>query len=270
MDLTVTTLATEGTSTALDTALTVVPVALFLVLFHRVVLKQRLANPFRIVVGFVLIIVGLTSLLLGLEKALFPVGRLMVEQLVAMVDEHSSGAVLHWTAYYPIYLFAFCIAFGAAAAEPALLSIALKVNEISGGTVPALGLRIAAGVGVAGGVTLGCIRIAADIPLHWLAAAIYVVIIVQTFLAPRSIVPIAYDSGGVSTTAVTVPVITALGLGLAEQLPGRDPLRDGFGLIALACFCAAVSVLGYAQIAAWLDKRTARAASARSGSRKEE
>lgn len=269
MDLTA--LLQEAGSTALATALTVVPVGLFLVLFHRVVLRQRLANAGRIVVGFVFIIVGLTSLLLGLEKALFPVGRLMVEQLVAATNGHyPDGAGLPWTAYYPIYLFAFCIAFGAAAAEPALLSIAQKVNEISGGTVPALGLRIAAAVGVAGGVTLGCIRIAADIPLNWLAAAVYLVIIVQTFLAPRSIAPIAYDSGGVSTTAVTVPVITALGLGLAEQLPGRDPLRDGFGLIGLACFCAAISVLGYAQLAAWMDKRLARAASARAASQKEE
>lgn len=268
MDLTA--LLDEAGATALATTLTVVPVGLFLVLFHRIVLKQRLANAGRIVVGFVFIIVGLTSLLLGLEKALFPVGRLMVEQLVATTGGHPADvAALPWTAYYPIYIFAFCIAFGAAAAEPTLLSIALKVNEISGGAVPALGLRIAAAVGVASGVTLGCIRIAADIPLHWVAAAVYLVIIVQTFLAPRSIAPIAYDSGGVSTTAVTVPVITALGLGLAEQLPGRDPLRDGFGLIGLACFCAAVSVLGYAQLAAWMDKRQARR-SARLESQKEE
>lgn len=261
----------EAGSTALGTALTVLPVALFLVLFHRVVLKQRLANAGQIVIGFLFIIVGLTSLLLGLEKALFPLGRLMVEQLVGLTAGHSAtAAALHWTAYYPIYLFAFCIAFGAAAAEPALLSIALKVNEISGGTVPALGLRIAAAVGVASGVTLGCIRIAADIPLHWLAAAVYIVIIIQTFFAPRSIVPIAYDSGGVSTTAVTVPVITALGLGLAEQLPGREPLRDGFGLIGLACFCSAISVLGYAQLAAWIGKRQARAGSAPPTSPEEE
>jgi hypothetical protein len=100
----------------------------------------------------------------------------------------------------------------------------------------------------------------AGIPLHWCIAVIFMVILLQTLLAPRLIVPLAYDTGGVSTTAVTVPVVTALGLGLAEQLPGRSPLLDGFGLITFACFFPAVTVLAYAQIAAFAEKRFARRA----------
>ena len=252
MDVT-TWLADFGRS-IVGTAADVLPVALFMLIFYRVVLKQKLANRAGVLVGLGLVIVGLTLLLLGLDKALFPVGRLMVEQLTAGNAGHHADGPPHWTSYYPIYAFAFCIAFGAAIAEPALLAIALRVNQISGGAINALGLRVAAAVGVACGVTLGCIRIVADIPLYWCVGAAYGLIIIQTFTTPRSIVPLAYDSGGVSTTAVTVPVVTALGLGLAEQLPGRNPLVDGFGLITLACAFPAVALLAYAQ-ASWLLDR---------------
>ncbi len=252
MDLTA--LLAEFADTVLGTAVDVLPVALFMLFFYRIVLKQQLANPAGVLVGLGFVIAGLALLLLGLDKALFPVGRMMVEQLTAGNSAHGTEVAAPWTSYYSIYAFAFCIAFGAAIAEPALLAIALRVNEISGGAVNALGLRVAAAIGVAAGVTLGCIRIAAGIPLHWCVGAVYAVIIVQTLTSPRSIVPLAYDSGGVSTTAVTVPVVTALGLGLAEQLPGRNPLLDGFGLIALACAGPAVAVLGYAQLSWLVDK----------------
>jgi hypothetical protein len=114
---------------------------------------------------------------------------------------------------------------------------------------------VAAALGVALGVTVGCVRIVTGIPLQWCLAAAFMIIIVQTLTSPRSILALAYDTGGVSTTAVTVPVVTALGLSLAEQVPGRSPYIDGFGLIAFACVFPAMTVLGYAQITTLLEKR---------------
>jgi hypothetical protein len=234
------------------------PVAVFMLFFYRVVLRQKLANRSDILVGLAFVTVGLALLLLGVDKALFPAGRMMVAQLSADSVVHTTGAAPHWSSFYVIYLFAFCVAFTAALAEPALFAIAVKVNEISGGAISTWGLRIAAGLGVGAGVALGCIRIVTGIPLHWCLAAVFMIIIIQTMLAPRAIVPLAYDSGGVSTTAVTVPVIAALGLGLAELLPNRNPLLDGFGLIAIACLFPAVSVLAYAQIASLLERHWSR------------
>jgi hypothetical protein len=241
----------ELMSTLAPTVLAVLLIVVFLLAFQRVILGEKPANPAALGVGFMLVVLGLALLLLGLEKALFPVGRLMVEQLTAGNAVDGALAPQHWTRYFPVYAFAFSIAFGAALAEPALRAISERVNEITGGAVRAGGLRLVAAFGVAAGVTLGCIRIVAGIPLHWCLAGIALVILIQTAFAPRTIVPLAYDAGGVSTTAVTVPVVIALGLGLAEQLPGRTSLLDGFGLIALACLMPAVTVLAYAQIS-WL------------------
>src|SRR5690606_18027576 len=126
------------------------------------------------------------------------------------------------------------------------------------GAIHAAGLRVAAAIGVALGVALGCLRIVTGVPLHWCLAAGVMIVIIQTFTSPRSIVALAYDTGGVSTTAVTVPVVTALGLSLAEQVPGRSPYLDGFGLIAFACMLPAITVLGFAQVTALLEKRQAR------------
>lgn len=246
-------LVAELLGNLLGTALSVVLVAAFLLFFYRVVLRQKLANPASMVLGLVFVIVGLALFLQGLDKALFPVGRMMVEQLAGRVDatQEISGA---WR-YYPVYVFAFCIAFSAAFAEPALLAVAHKVNDISGGAIQATGLRIAAALGVALGVTFGCVRIVTGIPLQWCLAATFMIVIVQTFTAPRAIVALAYDTGAVSTTAVTVPVVTALGLTLAAQVPGRSPVIDGFGLICLACLFPAVTVLAYAQVAVLAEKR---------------
>jgi hypothetical protein len=240
----------------LGTALDVLPVAFFMLFFYRVVLRQRLANRRDILIGLAFVVVGLAMFLQGLEKALFPVGRMMVEQLTS--NTLATAEIPHWSSYYPVYAFAFCIAFGAAIAEPALLAVAHRVNEISGGAIHSWGLRVAAALGVAFGVTLGCVRIVVGVPLHWCLAAGLMIIAVQTFTSPRSILALAYDTGGVSTTAVTVPVVTALGLALAEQVPGRSPYLDGFGLIAFACMLPAITVLGFAQVTALLEKRQAR------------
>ena len=246
----------ELSTTLMLTAADVLPVAVFILFFYRFVLGQKLVDRANVLFGLVFVTVGLALLLLGVDKALFPAGRMMVTQLAPAA---SGEPVTHdWVSYYPIYAFAFAIAFAAAFAEPALLTIALRVNEISGGAIGTRGLRTAASLGVATGVALGCIRIVTGIPLHWCIAGALMIIAIQTLFAPRAIVPLAYDSGGVSTTAVTVPVVAALGLGLAELLPGRNPLLDGFGLIALACLFPTISVLAYAQVASSLERRWAR------------
>jgi hypothetical protein len=243
--------------TAATTATDVLPVAVFMLFFYRVVLKQELLNLGQILIGLAFVTVGLALLLLGVDRALFPAGRMMVEQLAAISMADAEIAAPHWTSYWLIYAFAFCISFTAAIAEPALLAIALKVNELSGGAIQTWGLRITAAAGVATGVALGCIQTVTGIPLHWCIGAGFAVIAIQTLTAPRAIVALAYDSGGVSTTAVTVPIVTALGLGLADLLPNRNVLLDGFGLIAFACLFPAISVLAYAQIASLLQKRGA-------------
>ncbi|HUF10881.1 MAG TPA: DUF1538 family protein [Rhodothermales bacterium] len=248
----------ELVRTFVSTAGSVLPVILFMLFFYLVSLKQKLVHPVRVTFGFVIVVVGLSLLLLGLDKALFPVGRLMVSQLTAEVGIPEAQSPQHWSSYYLVYAFAFCITLGACLAEPALRAISLKVNEMSGGAIRAGGLRIVAALGVALGVTLGCIRIIAGIPLHWCIITVFALILLQTLFAPRAIIPLAYDTGGVSTTAVTVPVVTALGLALGEQLPGRNALADGFGLIALACLLPAVTVLAYAQLSWLVEKRLAR------------
>ncbi len=237
------------------TALDVLPVAFFLLFFYRVVLGQKLLHRANILIGLGFVILGLALVLQGVDKALFPVGRMMVERLSDRLD---AADISQWSSYYLIYVFAFCIAFGAAIAEPALLAVAHRVNDITGGAVHAGGLRVAAALGVALGVTVGCVRIVTGIPLHWCLAAAFVIIIIQTLTSPREILALAYDTGGVSTTAVTVPVVTALGLSLAEQVPGRSPFIDGFGLIAFACMFPAITVLGYAQITTLLERRQMR------------
>lgn len=244
--------------TVAATAMDVLPVAIFMLFFYRVVLKQKLINRTQILVGIVFVTVGLALLLLGVDRALFPAGRMMVEQLAAGSIDHGAPVLPHWSNYWLIYAFAFCISFAAAIAEPALLAIALRVNELSGGAIKTGGLRTAAAMGVAIGVSLGCVQTVTGIPLHWCIGAGFTIIAIQTLTAPRAIVALAYDAGGVSTTAVTVPIVTALGLGLADLLPNRNVLLDGFGLIAFACLFPPISVLAYAQIASLVERRWAR------------
>jgi hypothetical protein len=135
-------------------------------------------------------------------------------------------------------------------AEPALIAVSIKANMVSGGAIGALSLRIAVAIGVGVGVSLGCYRIVSGLPLHYFIAAGYLVVVFQTMLSPKMIVPLAYDSGGVTTSTVTVPLITALGLGLSESVPGRSPLLDGFGLVAFASLFPIITVLAYGQISA--------------------
>ncbi len=251
-------LATLG-GTVLSTMFDVAPIVGILVFFQFVVLRRRLPNAGRIVAGFGYVLVGLTLFLIGLEEALFPIGETMARQLTAVGA--GAGATVettvavHWDDYLLVYAFAAAIGFATTVAEPSLIAVALKAEEASGGAVNAWGLRIAVAVGVAVGVALGCFRIVTGTPLPWYIVAAYVVVIVQTFRSSRTIVPLAYDSGGVTTSTVTVPVVAALGLGLAASVPGRSPLIDGFGLIAFASVFPIMTVLGYSMAASWFGRR---------------
>ena len=247
------TIAGTGLSTALDVA----PIVGILVLFQAAVLRRKLPHLGRIAAGFVLVLLGLTLFLIGLEEALFPIGETMARQLTApeTIGKESLADGVDWHDYLLVYLFAAAIGFATTVAEPSLIAVALKAEEISGGSIHAWGLRIAVAVGVAAGVALGCFRIVTGTPLPWYIIAAYVVVIAQTFRSSRTIVPLAYDSGGVTTSTVTVPVVAALGLGLAATVPGRSPLIDGFGLIAFASVFPIMSVLGYAMAVSWAGRR---------------
>jgi hypothetical protein len=154
-----------------------------------------------------------------------------------------------------VYVFAAALGFASTIAEPALIAVAVKANQVSGGTISVNGLRVAVAMGVAVGVAVGAFRIVTGTPLHWYIISGYVVVIVQTYYAPRRIIPLAYDSGGVTTSTVTVPLVAALGLGLAETIPGRSPILDGFGLIAFASLFPIIAVMAYAQIGAHRARR---------------
>ena len=241
----------------LSTVLDVAPIVAILLLFQLFVLRRKPPNLRRIAAGSVLVLVGLALFLIGLENALFPIGKTMARQLTA---PETIGAArladgVDWHDYLPVYAFAAAIGFATTVAEPSLIAVAIKARDASGGAVHAWGLRIAVAVGVAVGVALGCFRIVTGTPLPWYIIGSYVVVIVLTFRAGRTTVPLAYDSGGVTTSTVTVPVVAALGLGLAASVPGRSPLIDGFGLIAFASVFPIVSVLGYSIVATWLSRR---------------
>jgi len=171
---------------------------------------------------------------------------------VARTVEH------HWSHYGWVYAFAFAIGFATTIAEPSLIAVALKAEEVSGGSITVWGLRVAVAIGVAVGIALGTFRIVTGTPLHYYIIVGYIIVVVQTAFAPRLIVPLAYDSGGVTTSTVTVPLVAALGLGLAGTVPGRNPLLDGFGLIAFASLFPIMTVMGYAQLSEWWVSRDKR------------
>ena len=237
------------TVASLDTVRDEAPLIGIILFFQIVVLRRRLANTGRVVVGFVYVTIGLALFLIGLEQALFPLGRTMAAQLTEPAFLGlAEGATAHWLDYGWIYVFSAAIGFGTTIAEPSLLAVAEKAGGVSGGTIKPWGLRIAVAIGVAVGVGLGAVRIVIGLPLHYLIMAGYAIVIVQTVFASRSIIPLTYDSGGVTTSTVTVPLVAALGLGLAANVPGRSPLIDGFGLIAFASVFPIIAVLGYAQL----------------------
>ena len=240
-----------------DTVWDVLPIAIIIFGFQILILRKPIPNLKRIVTGFVLVLFGLGFFLEGLEAALFPLGRLMAQQLTdpAFIANGEAASTLNWTDYEWVYIFAFAIGFSTTIAEPSLLAVAIKANQVSAGSIGVWGLRIAVAIGVAIGVTLGVNRIVTGTPLYWYIIAGYVFVLVQTLFAPKMIIALAYDSGGVTTSTVTVPLVAALGLGLATTVPGRNPLLDGFGLIAFASLFPIMSVLAYAQLSDWIARR---------------
>ncbi len=248
-------------STFLGTIVDVLPIAMTIFVFQVLVLRQKIPHLKKVILGFIYVLLGLAFFLEGLELALFPLGKLMAQQLTDPAFILGADATMEaikqmdWWDYRWVYLFAFAIGFSTTIAEPSLLAVAIKANQVSGGGIGVWGLRIAVALGVAVGITLGSYRIITGTPLHWYIITGYVFVVIQTFFAPKLIIALAYDSGGVTTSTVTVPLVAALGLGLASTVPGRSPLLDGFGLIAFASLFPIMSVMAYAQLSEWRARK---------------
>lgn len=223
------------------------PIILVIAFFQIVVLRQPLPNIGDVVFGGVLVVLGLTLFIQGLEMGLFPIGENMAHAL-------ARKGSLFW-----LLTFAFALGFSTTVAEPALIavsaeaaSIAAQGNLIAPGeeslTNYALGLRFSVAFSVGVAILVGVLRILKGWPVHYLIIGGYVVVMLMTLVAPKEIVGIAYDAGGVTTSTVTVPLVAALGVGLASIIKGRSPLLDGFGLIAFASLLPMIFVMGYGLI----------------------
>jgi len=221
----------------------VLPILGVIFFFQYVIIKKKIKNLPRIATGIIFVILGLYFFIIGLEMGLFPIGATMALQLTAQDN------------LFYIYLFGFLIGFSTTMAEPALLAVAMKVEEISNKRIRQMVLRLSVALGVAVGISLGAYRIVHGDPIHYYIIVGYSIVIILTFFAPKYIIPIAYDSGGVTTSTVTVPLVAALGLGLATQIEGRSPLIDGFGLIAFASLFPMITVMGYGVISQYIENR---------------
>jgi Protein of unknown function (DUF1538) len=242
----------------LATCRDVLPIIILIVSFQLLVLRQAIPHLRRLIVGGVYVVIGLALFLAGLEKALFPLGNMMATQLSDPAFIYGPGEIVtqaDWKAYGWVYLFAAMIGFATTIAEPSLIAVAFKASEVSAGTIKPWGLRITVAIGVAFGISLGTFRIVTGTPLYMYILVGYMIVIVQTLVAPKNIIALAYDSGGVTTSTVTVPLVAALGLGLSATVPGRNPALDGFGLIAFASLFPIIAVMGYAQLMQWSTQR---------------
>ena len=211
----------------------VVPILAVILFFQYIILKKPIENLKEVIIGFGLVILGLDAFIVGLEMGLFSVGETMAFELTQYDNN------------FIIYSFGFLIGFSTTMAEPSLTAIAKKAKEISDGKINDFILRLFVALGVAIGISLGAYRIVVGGEIVYYIMAGYLFVIVLTFMAPKYIIPIAYDSGGVTTSTVTVPLVAALGLGLATNIDGRDPLIDGFGLIAFASLFPMLTVMLY-------------------------
>lgn len=212
----------------------VAPIIGVIVVFQYFVLRKHIPYLPRVIFGFALVVFGLYAFVVGLKIGLFPIGESMAEQLIA-------NDQFVW-----VYLFAFAIGFATTMAEPALIAIGQKAEEAAKGSLKGSAIRILVALGVAVGITIGVHRILAGDSIHVYIMAGYALVILLTILAPKDIIALAFDLGGVTTSEVTVPLVTALGIGLATHLEGRNVLIDGFGLIAFASIFPIVSVMLYA------------------------
>ena len=212
----------------------VLPIIITILFFQYLVLKRPLTNPRKVILGFAMVLLGLYAFVVGLKMGLFPIGSSMAEQLIK--KEH----------LVYVYLFAFAIGFATTMAEPALIAIGQQAEQAASGKVDGNVIRILVAIGVAVGITIGVHRIIAGDSIHYYIIAGYSLVIILTLIAPKYIVPLAYDLGGVTTSEVTVPLVTALGIGLATHIEGRNILMDGFGLIAFASIFPIITVMLYA------------------------
>lgn len=223
------------------------PVILVVLFFQLAVLQQPLPNLGQLLFGTFLVVLGLTFFINGLEMGLFPVGESLARALAR------KGSLL-W-----LIVFAFTLGFGTTIAEPALIAVAEEASEIAAqaGVIGAseqaqesyaLGLRLTVAFSVGLAIVIGVVRILKGWPMHWMIVAGYVIVVIITGFAPREIIGIAYDSGGVTTSTITVPLVTALGVGLASSIRGRNPMIDGFGLIAFASLTPMIFVMIYGMV----------------------
>ncbi len=212
--------------------------------FQLIVLQQPIPNVGEILGGVLLVMLGLTFFIRGLEMGLFPIGESMAYAFAR------KGSVF-W-----LLLFAFSLGFGTTVAEPALIAVAQEAASVAavGGVIEetemamsryAAGLRYTVAISVGFAIVLGVLRILKGWPIHYLIIAGYMGVVLMTTIAPKEIIGIAYDSGGVTTSTITVPLVTALGVGLASSIKGRNPMTDGFGLIAFASLTPMIFVMAY-------------------------
>ncbi len=220
------------------------PIVLVIAFFQLVVIRQPLPQIEEMLLGGLLVVVGLSMFVQGLEMALFPVGEEMAQAL-------SRKGSLVW-----LLIFAFALGFSTTVVEPALLAIAKEAADVAmlGGLLEnnpeimanyALGLRYTVAFSVGFAILLGVLRILLGWPIHFFIIGGYAIVMLITTVAPKEIIGIAYDAGGVTTSTITVPLVTALGVGLATVIRGRNPLLDGFGLIAFASLVPMIFVMGY-------------------------
>ena len=205
-----------------------------------VILRRPLADPRGLAVGMTLVAVGLFLFDEGLQVGLFPLG-----------DEMTDGLMRDGVPMWAVYSYGFLIGFATTMAEPALIALSIKADEVSLGQLKGMWLRTLVSIGVGIGIVIGCARIVDGTNIAWWLIPGYLFVLAMTPFAPKFIVPIAYDCGGVTTSTVTVPLVTALGVGLAQRTPGRDPMIDGFGLIAFASLLPMIIVMSYGMLATW-------------------
>ena len=220
------------------------PIFVVIAFFQIVVLQQPFPDIGKVLVGTVCVVLGLVFFIQGLETGLFPLGEAM------------AGAFARRGSALALFAFAFCLGFGTTVAEPALIAVTAKAAGIAAdaGVIAddeaarathALELRLVVAFAVGAAIVLGVLRILKGWPLHWMIIGGYLLVTLMTPLAPKEIVGVAYDSGGVTTSTITVPLVTALGIGLAASIRGRNPMIDGFGLIAFASLVPIICVLAY-------------------------
>lgn len=228
----------------LNSALALLPIVLVIGFFQLVVLRQPIPNLGQMAAGFLLVLLGLALFIRGLEMALFPIGEDMAYNFVRKGN-------LWW-----LLGFAFTLGFGTTVAEPSLIAIAEEAARVaaSGNVIEAnaaaqsnyaVGLRLTVALAVGVALVMGVFRILKGWPVQYLIIGGYFAVVIMTFFAPPEIIGIAYDSGGVTTSTVTVPLVAALGIGLSNSINGRDPLIDGFGLIAFASLTPMIFVMGF-------------------------